>query len=44
MEKKNLKMYEAPVVEAMAMEMQGFLCSSTNDDHTTIEPPIGDDF
>ncbi len=28
MEKKELKFYEAPVVEAMEMELEGFLCAS----------------
>ena len=36
MEKKDLKMYEAPAVEIVEMEAQGVICASdneTNDDY-----------
>ena len=32
MEKKELKFYEAPVVELEEMEIEGFLCASNVDD------------
>ena len=31
MDKKDLKFYEAPVVEAMGVELEGFLCLSDDD-------------
>ena len=30
MEKKDLKFYESPAVEALEMQTEGFLCGSTN--------------
>ena len=38
MDKKELKFYEAPVVELVEMEIEGFLCASNGDN---IDP--GDD-
>ena len=32
MEKKDLKFYEAPAVELVDMEIEGFLCASNVDD------------
>ncbi len=40
MDKKVLKFYEAPVVEAMEMLTEGFLCASGNAEGIT-EDPIG---
>ena len=42
MEKKNLKMYEAPAVEIVEMEAQGVICASDND--TNEEIPGGGNF
>ena len=43
MNMKDLKMYEAPACEVEEMELQGFLCASTNaegieqgDDHSEV--------
>lgn len=30
MEKKDLKVYEAPAMEVVEMELQGIVCASTN--------------
>ena len=44
MEKKELKFYEAPVVEAMEMETVGFLCGSvTGNAEGITEDPIDPD-
>ena len=37
MEKKELKWYEAPMVEAIDMEVQTILCVSTNADNAEVE-------
>ena len=42
MEKKELKFYEAPVVEPMEMETVGFLCGS-NGNAEGIDDPVPDD-
>ena len=42
MNKKDLKMYEAPASEVEEMELQGFLCASTNDENYPVEEPIID--
>lgn len=39
MEKKQLKWYEAPVVETMDIAVQGILCVSTNADDIDSEAP-----
>lgn len=39
MEKKELKVYEAPVMETVEMELQGILCLSTNADGVEGEEP-----
>ena len=39
MEKKELKWYEAPIVEAIDMEVQTILCVSTNADDIESEEP-----
>lgn len=43
MEKKDLKFYEAPQLDVVEMEIEGFLCASTNaegieegDDHSEV--------
>jgi len=43
MDKKDLKFYEAPLVEAVEMETEGFLCNSgdettTSDENITVDP------
>ena len=39
MDKKVLKMYEAPEVEIVNVETEGFLCGSTGVPGTDIEEP-----
>ena len=41
MDKKVLKMYEAPEVEIVELEVEGFLCGSTNAEGVD-EDPLGD--
>ena len=41
MDKKVLKFYEAPAVEAVEMMTEGFLCASGNAEGIT-EDPIGE--
>ena len=36
---KDLKMYEAPACEVEEMELQGFLCASTNAEGIGYEQP-----
>jgi hypothetical protein len=37
MDKKVLKMYEAPSVEVVELEVEGFLCASTNAENATVD-------
>ena len=37
MEKKDLKVYEAPAMEVVEMELQGIVCASTNDDDINVD-------
>ena len=42
MDKKDLKFYEAPAVESVEMELEGFLCGSNPDnplDDNTADTP-----
>jgi hypothetical protein len=39
MNMKDLKMYEAPACEVEEMELQGFLCASTNVPGVDVEEP-----
>ena len=43
MEKKDLKVYEAPAMEVVEMELQGIVCASdfegSNDEFTDVEIP-----
>ena len=39
MDKKVLKMYETPAVEIVELEVEGFLCASTNADNAEVENP-----
>ena len=39
MDKKDLKMYAAPQVELVEMELEGFLCESSNDENFPVEEP-----
>jgi len=40
MDKKVLKMYETPAVEIVELEVEGFLCGSTNDENYPVEEPV----
>ena len=42
MEKKDLKMYEAPAVEIVEMEAQGVICASTGVPGVDVEEPEWD--
>jgi hypothetical protein len=37
MDKKVLKMYETPSVEVVELEVEGFLCASTNAENADVE-------
>ena len=37
MDKKVLKFYEAPAVEYVSTELEGFLCTSTNAENASVE-------
>ena len=43
MDKKVLKKYEAPSVEAVELEVEGFLCASTNAENANVDPIEFDD-
>jgi len=38
MDKKVLKMYETPAVEAVELKVEGFLCASTNAENANVDP------
>ena len=44
MDKKVLKFYEAPAVEIVATDLEGFLCVSGNADGITEDPVEDSDF
>ena len=43
MEKKELKMYEAPIVEVVEMEAQGVICASGSEYDPDDTPDLGGD-
>ena len=43
MDKKVFKMYETPAVEIVELEVEGFLCGSTNAENADVDPISFDD-